>query len=660
MARAAGLLLLLLGLLPVANWIPGGHAAPWYADRLALWIPGTAILLGIAVVAAIVLRSRPGIWREGAWQRLALRWLAADRRGDALVAVVAVVAYAVVAQRVLSARPLLIDEIIQLWQAQVLAGGHLWLPVPTHPEFTSAMHLVDTGRRLYGQFPIGGPFFLALGVVLHAAWLVGPVMAAIGVFLLGRLLRRVEPQPGVALAALLLYAFAPFTMFLSGSMMNHVTTLTWLLAAALATVIATGDERPRPGAAAWAGIALGIAATIRPLDAAAFALPTAAWLLWRLRRGRAQLAPLLASGVGIAVPIALLLLVNALWTGSAFRFGYIELWGHTHALGFHEAPWGPPHTPARGLELINLYLLRLQTYLFETPAPALLFATAALFLERRITPFMRWALAGSGLLLLVYFAYWHDGFYLGPRFVLPLAPWLAWWTARLPLTLRQRAVSAPFERAMVTAGVAALAIGAAELLPIRVRQYEGGMLTLRRDPAAVARAAGVDSAVVLVRESWGAQLLSRLWALGVTRPESERVYRSVDACALDQAIAGVEADGGGADELLGRLAPLRADSSRLVALSSSPDTTLSAMPGASWIPRCMRRIDEDRGGFTLWPPVLLVHDGNRWLRDLHARDSLVLPVDRPVWLLTKAPEPGAPLQLRRVDVDSMRREWQEP
>ncbi len=257
------------------------------------------------------------------------------------------------------------------------------------------MHLVDTGRRLYGQFPVGGPFFLAIGVLFHAAWLVGPVMAAIGVYLFGRLLRRIESQPGTALAALLLYAFAPFTLFLSGSMMNHVTTLTWLLAAALAIVIATEDARPRPGSAAWAGVALGIAATIRPLDAAAFALPTAAWLLWRLRGGRNQLAPLLASGVGIAVPITLLLLVNAAWTGNPFRFGYIELWGHTHALGFHEAPWGLPHTPARGLELINLYLLRLQIYLFETPAPAMLFATAALMLERRATPFMRWVLGGQ-------------------------------------------------------------------------------------------------------------------------------------------------------------------------------------------------------------------------------------------------------------------------
>ncbi len=213
---------------------------------------------------------------------------------------------------------------------------------------------------------------------------------------------------------------------------------------------------------------------------------------------------------------------------------------------------------------------------------------------------------------------------------------------------------------MVTAGVAALAIGATEILPIRVGQYTNGMLTMRQDPAAVAQAAGARDAVILVREGWGAQLIARMWALGVTRPEAERIYRSTDACALDQALAALEASGGSADELLATLAPLRADSTRLVALSMSSDTTLNAMPGTTWVPRCLRRLEEDRSGFTLWPPMLLVHDGNRWLRDLHARDSLVLTDTRPLWLLRKAPVPGSPLELEPVDVDSMHAEWQQP
>ena len=106
----------------------------------------------------------------------------------------------------LSAKPLLIDEIISLFQARIFASGQLWLPAPRYPEFTSAMHLLDWNGKVYGQFPAGGPAMLAIGVLLHAAWLVGPVATAIGVYLFARLLRRIELRDGTALAALLLYA----------------------------------------------------------------------------------------------------------------------------------------------------------------------------------------------------------------------------------------------------------------------------------------------------------------------------------------------------------------------------------------------------------------------------------------------------------------------
>ena len=42
----------------------------------------------------------------------------------------------------------------------------------------------------------------------------------------GALARRAEPQrPGVALGAVLLFAFAPFAVWMSGSHMNHVPAL---------------------------------------------------------------------------------------------------------------------------------------------------------------------------------------------------------------------------------------------------------------------------------------------------------------------------------------------------------------------------------------------------------------------------------------------------
>lgn len=658
--RVAALVLLVFGLLPIANWIPGGHAAPWYADRLDAWGSGGAIILGLVVIAWIVLRGRPALWPTGAWGSAARQWHGAGRAADLGIALAAFGLYAAVSRLILSASPLLIDEIIQLYQARTFASGAFWRPAPPYPEFTGAMHLIDWGGKVYGQFPAGGPAMLALGTLAHAEWLVGPCFAAIGLFAFARILRRIEGRPGTAFAALLLYGTAPFTVFLSGSMMNHVTTVTWLLLGTWALVEATATAAPRIGAAFLLGLAFAIAATIRPLDGAVFAIPAGAWLLGRARRGGGHVAALLASGVGIVVPLLLLGVVNAAQTGDALRFGYIEMWGRSHELGFHEAPWGFPHTPARGLELVNLYLLRLQTYFLETPVPSLLFATGALALVRRPSAFDRWMLAACGGVLLAYFAYWHDGFYLGPRFMLPLAPWLALWTARFPAELADRTPSLPLRHALLLGGVASLVIGSTQLLPLRARQYRNGMLSMRLNADSVAAAQGIRGAIVLVRESWGAQVIARMWGVGVSRVDAERYYRTADLCRLDEALQRVESSGGGAAAFHALAVPLQADSGQLISLTISTDSTGRVRRGSTLTPGCTRRLLEDRAGFTTFPPLLLAGRGdNRFVRDLHARDTLLLAADgnRPIWLLTQAPEVGGALRFTPVNLDSARAEW---
>lgn len=661
MTWIAAAVLAIFGLLPIANWIPGGHDATWYSARMGDWINGTVIVVGVGVIAALTFRRWPRspLWREGLWTRIAERWRRSGRRGDIVVAAISLVACIVVAQTILSAKPLLIDEIIELYQARIFASGHFWLAAPAHPEFRGVMHLIDWGGKIYGQFPAGGPAMLTLGVLVHAPWLVGPVATALGAYCFARILRYMDLADGTALAALLLYAFAPFTVFLGGSMMNHVTETTWILLSALALFLAVRDEEARPGWAFAMGLGWGIAATIRPTDAAAFAIPSAIWLISRVRNGRHFVA-LVTSGIGVAIPLALLLLVNHEQTGHALRFGYIEMWGKSHELGFHPAPWGPAHTPARGVELINLYLLRLQDYFLESPAPSLLFATLALALTRTRAAADRWILGSCALVLLAYWAYWHDGFYLGPRFVLPLAPWLALWTARLPAAMRARRWPMPVMRGVIVAGCLSLVIGACVNVPLRAKQYRNGMLSMRLDIAGAVRDSNVHHALILVRESWGSQMIAEMWGLGVTRTDADHIYRTTDACQLQLALIATEHDNGGAPELVRRLAPFSHDSARLVGAPSLPDTTVRFLPGETLAPVCVRRLKEDLGGFAPFPTALLVQDtSNTYLRDLHARDTLEfrVPLDRPVWLLTESPHVGGGLRVTPVSVDSMLAEW---
>lgn len=631
----AAVFLLAFGFLPIANWIPGGHEAPWYAERVREWLLDGALVVGVGVLLAILSRRLTWLWQPGWWAPIAESAAARPGRTGALLGVGAFLLYAVIAQVVFSAKPLLIDEIIQVWQARVLASGRLWVPTPEYPEFTAAMHLVDHEGRRFGQFPMGGPAMLALGSLLRLEWLVGPLFGAVSAVLAWALFRRIEPRAGVALGAAVLFAVAPFTVFMAGSHMNHVTALAWIL------VGMVGLERALADGARWTaglvtGLGFGIAATIRPVDAFAFALPAGLWLGWQaIRAGR--WAPFLASGVGVAVAAALLLWANAETTGDPLLFGYTVMWGSAHDLGFHATPWGDVHTPRAGLELLSLYFLRLQLYLFEAPIPALLPAAVALLLAPRLSGLDRYLLSAGALVAGLYGMYWHDGFFLGPRFMYPLAPVLALWTARtLPALREWIGAGSTAHRAAAFGLCACVPLAALNSVAIRAQEYRAGLQTMRFDADKAAARAGIRDAVIVVRESWGAEVMVRLWGVGISRSDAEELYRRVDTCVLDQAVTALEQDGIRGPAALARLRPLLADSARVVRSGLSPDPTEMALDGTAYPPRCLARIASNWEGFTLFAPFLLSgRDGNRFVRDLRERNTLLLPEigGRPVYLM---------------------------
>jgi len=656
----ASLLIAGFGFLPIANVIPGGRSAGWYAPALSDWINGSLIAIGVGLVYAIATRRYPRLWPEGSLRRLNAWYEASDWGFPLAMASAAFVVYVVVAIAVFDGRPLLIDEIVQLLQARIFGEGHLARLASPYPEFFSTLHVIDGGGRFYSQFPLGGPAMYVPGWLLGAPWLTNPLCGAMSVAVCARWVRMIEHRATVALGATVLFALAPFTVFMSASHMNHVPALLWTVIAMLALAMILASPHARPGCAFASGFALGCAGTIRPVDALAFALPTGCWLLLRAVRTR-RLSELAAAAAGMALPLAILLWVNAQTTGSPLLFGYELLWGASHGLGFHTAPWGLSHTPARGLELVNLYFLRLQGYLFETPVPSLVPVVGSLALTRRLSSWDRYLLTSGALLVVLYFAYWHDGFYLGPRFLFPLLPALALFSARLPALVRERWGSALAYRTLWGSVVVSVVLALGVSIPIRVRQYSNGLLTMRWDADAAARRAGVVNAVVLVRESWGSQLVARLWARGITRSDSERFYRRIDSCQLDAGITQVEQQDMRADEAFAVLAPMLRDSALVQASPFSPDSTEGFRRGVNYTPRCLARIAEDQAGFTVMAPLLLARQPNvLYIRDLHERDSLILGryPERDVFLLRpRGPAEGAPPAFERLARDSLYRVW---
>lgn len=656
----AALFLATLGFLPLADLLPGGESLESYRLSIEYWALGTSIALGIGIVVATVVGDRRlSFSAHGAG---VTAWLNANWRAFSLIASLAALAlYLVVAQVVFDGRPLQIDEISQAVQARIYAGGALSAPSPPHPEFFQILHTIYREGRQFSHFPTGGSAILALGELVGAQWIVNPALGAVAVLAFAHVARAAESRQGIAAAAVALFALSPFVMYMSGSFMNHVPALATALAGVAALSSGMRSERPRPWLGFAAGLGFGLSGTIRPLDAMTFALPAAAWYLARAVREPRRWSDALAAAVGVAIPISLLLWVNAQTTGEPLLFGYEQLWGPTVRIGFHEAPFGLPHTPRRGLELLNEYFFALQSYLFEAPVPSLLLATIALLLVRRVGAVDRYLLACGALLAIAYFAYWHRGMYLGPRFLYGLVPMLALWTARAPTLITERLSSVRARRALAATLAALVVMAATDGIRVRGLRYGAAFPVERWDASVAAERAGARGALVFVRESWASQLVVRMWALQLARTDAEKLYRHSDACRLDHAIDAVERRGLRGSAAFDALRPILADSALVQTYRSPSGTTARVIPGRAYDARCLLRLGEDGGGTLPLAPFALVEDGTTYARDLHSRDTLLLRQwpGRPVFLLV----PSEPVERSlprfvRLDRDSLARAWE--
>lgn len=638
----------------IAVWLGMGEGIEAMEPLWQRWGLGLSIAAGVGTVLTMLMppESRAAV-------RLREAWLGAARAGDRAAfalatAAACLVGYALLARGVFSGRPLLIDEIVQVLQARLFEQGRLWRPVAPEPAFESLMLVVDVAGKWFGQFPPGWSAMLAPFDALGASWLAGPVLGATAVLGFAAWQRASEPSAGTRFGALLLFATAPFFAFLSASHMNHVPMLACVLAGAAATarVVAGGGTR----LAFVAGAAFGVAATIRPFDALAWCAPAGAWLLAATWRDPARRPLVVWFGAAAALPVLGFLWYNAQTTGHPLLLGYEQLWGPRHRLGFHEAPWGPPHTPRRGLVLVHQAFVRLQTYGFEGLVPAVTASVVALGLWPRFTAADRYLAATAVLTTLFYFLYWHDGFFLGPRLYLGVWPFVVTWVARVPAALAQRWPSRPrLALGAAWALAASPVVGWPSHLPFRLSQYSSGLVTMRWDPDAEAARAGATGGLVFVREPWGARSIARLWSLGAARVDTERLYRHVDLCRLELVTDSLAALGLRGPALVSRLVPLLADSATLVRAPFGVDETARMQPGTVYPPRCQREALEDANGTTVLAPRLLARDGTRYVRSMGGLDTLLLAAEptRRAWILRADTAIGARPVYVPLDRDSV-------
>ncbi len=177
---------------------------------------------------------------------------------------------AIVSQCPFERLPHLEDEVAYLFQAKILAGGHLTIESPQpHSSYWQPFVLDQEGRR-FGKYAPGWPLLLAVGVLFGQPWLINACLAALTVALTYRLGCDVFDAETGLVAALLL-AVSPMFLLLSGSLMAHMAATCWvvLLMWALRQTLVRRQTR-------WTvlgGVALGMLFNTRPLTTAGIALP---------------------------------------------------------------------------------------------------------------------------------------------------------------------------------------------------------------------------------------------------------------------------------------------------------------------------------------------------------------------------------------------------
>ncbi len=430
-AVAAVVVLVVFGIFPLPLLVPGGGPL----GNVAYWAAASLLTVG----PVLLLAALPLPWLRALPARLA-RWLGQPSPlafallvGGAFTALS--VALAWYAYRF---APTTADEIAQLWHARILLHGRLALPADPNAEFFAVDNVIDTGRW-YSQFPIGGPLVLALGYLIHAPWLLDPLLGGCTAALVYHVARRAYGEtPGRAAAVL--FALAPIPLLMSASYMNHVPVLflTMLALAGLAEWERAATRRRGLWIAGGIGLALGFMATIRPLDAVVVSTVVGLFQLPVIRRDRWRWRDLAVQAALGAVGVAPVLLANRATAGGIFHFGYEVMWGAATGVGFHVDPQGVAHTPLRALVLAAKYMSELNSYLLGWPVPALVVVVAGLVSMRRASRWDSLLLGLLGAQLLAYALYWHDGEFLGPRFLYTAVGAAVILVARAPFLMADR------------------------------------------------------------------------------------------------------------------------------------------------------------------------------------------------------------------------------
>ena len=172
------------------------------------------------------------------------------------------------------------DEPVYVYQARMLAQGHVTLAARVHAEFFYPWLFGRRGSRLFSQYQPGWPSVIAVAHLLGDERIALAIAAVAAVVATWFLAQQVAAGSGIFAALVLL--ISPIFVVQAGLYLSYLWTAA-LVTGALACFVA-GVRTPRRSAFAAGGALLGLALLTRPFDAFIVAIAAGAYTLVALHR----------------------------------------------------------------------------------------------------------------------------------------------------------------------------------------------------------------------------------------------------------------------------------------------------------------------------------------------------------------------------------------
>jgi len=240
-----------------------------------------------------------------------------QRLGLAVIAALSFIASLVIYRTLFPLFSADLDEGVYAFHGEMLRSGMMTLPVETHGEFFRPWLSGSDEGRIFTQYQPGLPAFLAVTGALGSYRVGLALLAPVLTYATYGLARELFRQPRIAVGAAAATSLSPIFLVHSALVLTYVPTTAAVTAGSWLWLVAV--RRGHAWIALTAGIAIGLAALARPLDAVLFVAPFGLLGLHRARSGDRR-ALLTAAVAGAGAFVAVLLAYNAAITGGALRF----------------------------------------------------------------------------------------------------------------------------------------------------------------------------------------------------------------------------------------------------------------------------------------------------------------------------------------------------